>query len=202
MNSSMPDEIIVQNILEGDDNAFAHLYERYRPLIFSAVGVIIRDPEGARDAAQEIFLKLYRHLHQWNAEKSRLSTWIYRMAVNHAIDCRRSRLRRAESQLPGNGSRPVLRPLTEGNDAYSPFKAVQNREEISLVRRYLETLPAIQKKTFKNRYFHGLKLAEIAEMECCNLGTIKSSLYRATRAVRQLLLKSRDVALRKMESPA
>jgi RNA polymerase sigma-70 factor, ECF subfamily len=192
MSNSLPDEIIVKKILEGDENAFAQLYERYRLLIYSAACRIIRDPEEARDATQEIFLKLYRHLHLWDSQLSRLATWIYTMAVNHSIDCRRTRLRRAESQLPENISRPVLRLHAAGSDARSPFKAVQNREEISLVRRRLETLPDIQKNTFRSRYFHELKLVEIAEMECCNLGTIKSSLHRATRAVRQMLQKSAD----------
>ena len=202
MSNSLPNEIIVQKILDGDENAFTQLYEKYHLLIYSAACRIIRDPEEARDATQEIFLKLHRNLHLWDAQISQLPTWIYRMAVNHSIDCRRTRLKRAESQLPENGDRPVLQPHAVGSDARSPFKAVQNREEISLVRRRLDTLPDLQKKTFRSRYFHELKLAEIAEMECCNLGTIKSSLHRATRAVRQMLQKSRDLSLRKMESPA
>lgn len=199
MSNSLPDEIIVQKILEGDRSAFTQLYERYRLLIYSAACRILRDPEEARDVTQEIFLKLYRHLHHWDMRKSRLPTWIYRMTVNHSIDCRRTRLRRAESRLPEDSSWPVLRLHAAGNDARSPFKAVQNREEISLVRHRLDTLPEIQKKTFKSRYFHELKLVEIAEMECRDLGTIKSSLHRATHAVRQVLQKSRDLSLRKME---
>ena len=201
MNSSLSDEITVKNILAGEEKAFTQLYERYRRLIYSVAVRIIHDPEEAQDATQEIFLKLYRSLHQWDAQKSKLSTWIKRIAVNHSIDRCRAHFQRSETQLPENNAESIYRLHTTGNPARSPFRAVQNREEISLVRRCIDKLPDIQKKTFISRYFHELKLVEIAEMECRNLGTIKSSLYRATRAVRQVLLQSRHLSFSKMESP-
>jgi RNA polymerase sigma factor (sigma-70 family) len=202
MHSSLSDEIIVKNILDGDENAFTQLYERYRLLIYSAAFRIIHDPEEAQDATQEIFLKLYRSLHKWNVQKAKLSTWIYRMAVNHSIDCRRVRFRRAESQLPENNAKLSFRQHSTGNSAGSPFKAIKNREEISLVRRCVENMPDLQKKTFMGRYFQELKLVEIAEMECRNLQAVKSSLYRATNAVRRALLKSRDLSFGEVELQA
>ena len=201
MNSSLSDEMTVKNILAGDEKAFTQLYERYRRLIYSVAVRIIHDPEEAQDATQEIFLKLYRSLHRWDAQKSKLSTWIKRIAVNHSIDLCRAHFQRSETQLPENNPDSIYRPHTTGNSARSPFRAVQNREEISLVRRCIDKLPDIQKKTFISRYFHELKLAEIAEMECRNLGTVKSSLYRATHAVRQVLLQSGHLSFSKMESP-
>jgi RNA polymerase sigma factor (sigma-70 family) len=202
MNSSPSDEIIVKNILDGDENAFARLYERYRLLVYSVAVRVIHDPEEAQDATQEIFLKFYRSLHNWNVQKSKLSTWIYRMALNHSIDCLRAHLRRAESQLPENNSRPVFRLHAKGNDARSPFKAIQNKEEISMVRRCIDKLPDMQRKTFMGRYFQELKLVEIAETECLNLGTVKTSLYRATRVVRRALMNSRDLSFGKVELQA
>ena len=202
MQSSLSDEIIVKNILDGDENAFTQLYERYRLLVYSAAFRVIHDPEEAQDATQEIFVKLYRSLHKWNVQKAKLSTWIYRMAVNHSIDCSRVRFRRAECQLPENNSKLSFRLYATGNSASSPFKAIRNKEEISLIRRCIENLPDLQKRTFIGRYFQELKLVEIAKLECCNLAAVKSSLYRATHFVRQALLKSRDLSFRKVELQA
>src|SRR5512147_749343 len=99
---SATDEGLVKSVLGGDEKAFSQLYERYRRPIYSAAYRIIQNSEDAQDATQEIAFKLYRSLHLWDVQKSKLSTWIYRMAANHSIDCYRMRSRRVESQLPGN----------------------------------------------------------------------------------------------------
>ena len=199
MYNALSDEYLVRIILDGDDSAFTQLYERYRLLVCSVACRIVRDFEEAQDATQEIFIKVYRSLHRWDVEKSKLSTWIYRLAVNHSIDCYRARLRRAESQLPQKNAERIFQGYARGGFACSPFKTVKGREEIRMVRRCIEKLPDLQKKTFIRRYFQELKLAEIAEMECCNLGTVKTSLYRATGVVRRILSKSHDMPLRNAE---
>ncbi len=198
-NRSVSDESLVKVILDGDKNAFTQLHDRYKLQIYSVTYRIIQNYEGAQDAAQEIFIKLYQSLHQWDPEKSRLSTWIHRLAVNHSIDCCRLRFRRAESQLMENNAEQIFRLRPTGSYARSPYKAIKNKEELKLVRDCIEKLPDLQKKTFTRRYFQEMKLVEIAEMECRNLGTVKSSLYRATHTVRKILLQSRGFSLRKME---
>lgn len=195
MHDSTSDKSLVRMILNGDETAFAQLYQRYRTQIYSAAFRILQDAEEAEDVSQEIFIKLHKSLHQWDDKKSKLSTWIYRMSVNHSIDFWRVRNRRAETQLPEHNSGQIYNSCRTGSYADTPFEAVRNREEIRLVRHCIEKLPELQKKAFISRYFQGLKLAEIAENECRNLATIKSSLYRATLAVRQVLLRSRNLSL-------
>lgn len=202
MYSLVSDECLVEIILDGDEDAFTQLYKRYRDKIYTIAFRIIHDSGEAEDAAQEIFIKLYRSLHRWNAEKSKLSTWIYRLSINHSIDCCRVRSRRAETQLSENNAKPVFRSCGNGYSACSPFKAVKNREEISMIQRYIEKLPDLQKRTFIGRYFKELKLVEIAAMERCKIGTVKSSLHRATHLVRRFLSDSRDFSFRKVELQA
>jgi len=194
MYSLLSDECLVEMILDRDEDAFTQLYKRYRAMIYSVAFRTIHNPVEAQDATQEIFVKLYRSLHQWNAEKSKLSTWIYRLSVNHSIDCYRARARRAESQLAEN--KCVYRFYGTGYSDSSPFKAIMNKEDISLIRRYVEKLPDRQKRTFMDRHFNGLKLSEIAEMERCNIETVKSSLYRATHFLRRVRTDRRDLSFR------
>ena len=187
---NMSDESLVRSILQGDENAFTQLYDRYRLRIYSISFRIIQDYEEAQDATQEIFFKIYRSLHQWDALRSKLSTWIYRLALNHSIDCRRVRFRRTEFQLLEFGAEPVFPKHSNGPYACSPFKAVKNKEEVNLIWKHIDKLPVLQKKTFIRRYFQELKLVEIAKIECCKLATVKTSLYRATHSVRKILLES------------
>ena len=202
MSAYPADEILVKNILDGDDNAFTLLYERYRRSVYSAAYRIIRNHEETQDATQEIFTKLYRSLHIWDIHKSKLSTWIHRLASNHSIDCCRMRHRRAEFQLPENSNHGISSVHTPGYYAQSPYTDMKNKEEVDLVRHCVGKLPELQKKTFTQRYFHERKLVEIAEIERCKLATVKTSLHRATKAVRHVLMKSRGLSLNNMESPA
>jgi RNA polymerase sigma factor (sigma-70 family) len=202
MYSSLSDECLVEIILDGDEDAFTQLYKRYRSKVYSIAFRIIHDPGEAEDAAQEIFVKLYRSLPQWNAKKSKLSTWIYRLSVNHSIDCCRVCSRRAESQLPENNANPIFQLCGTGYSTCSPFKAIKNKEEISLIQRHIEKLPDLQRRTFIGRYFKELKLVEIAEKERLNIGAVKSSLYRATHVVRRVFINSKDFSFGKAELQA
>jgi RNA polymerase sigma-70 factor (ECF subfamily) len=187
---SLTDEGLVKSVLRGDENAFSQLYERYWQPIYWAAYRIIQNPEDAQDATQEIAFKLYKSLHQWDVQKSKLSTWIYKMTVNHSIDCHRVRRRRKESQLPENKSDQDSRFDVPDSSARSPFNEIENKAKVDAVLQYAGTFPDLQRQIFIDRYFNECKLEEIAVNKHCSLGTVKSSLHRATQAVRHFLRKS------------
>jgi len=185
MVSPQSDEDLVHRTLGGGEEAFSLLYDRYRQRIYATVYRIIQDAAEAQDATQEVFIKLYRSLSDWNPQRAKFSTWLYRLAANHAIDCWRTRRRRRESQPLEEGDREALPALSVGDAILSPLGALEKRETLDQVRRCVDELPELQKKVFLLRYFQELKLEEIADMEDCSLGTVKTSLFRATHAVRR-----------------
>jgi len=193
------DEGLVASVLGGDDIAFSQLYERYRRPIYSAAYRIMQDAEDAQDAVQEIAFKLYRSLHQWDVQKSKLSTWIYQMTVNHSIDRHRARRRRPESRLPEINSDQDAQIDIADHSVRSPLDEVENKELIEAILQCTATLPYLQRQVFIGRYFNEHKLEEIAEMQKCSLGTVKSSLHRATQVVRNFLQKSGSLALAKAQ---
>ncbi len=190
MISALPDEDLVERTLKGEEDAFSQLYDRYRQRIYSTVYRIIQDAAEAQDATQEIFIKLYRSISDWNPRKAKFSTWLYRLAANHAIDCWRSRKRRHESQTPDDrdGDPAAGHPVTDA--IKTPFGALEQKESVARIRRCVDDLPELQKKIFLLRYFQDLKLEEIAEMEDCSLGTVKTSLFRATHSVRRAVRRT------------
>jgi RNA polymerase sigma-70 factor (ECF subfamily) len=191
MTSPLTDENLVESTLGGDEDAFSHLYERYRRPVYSTVFRVIQNVEEAQDATQEVFVKLYRSLHNWDPEKAKFSTWLYRLAANHAIDCWRTRRRRAESQLPGEAPERLFSESPLRYAIRSPYREAEAREQVQEIRRCVDALPDLQKKVFILRYFQELKLEEIADVEDCSLGTVKTSLFRATHAVRRALREAR-----------
>lgn len=194
-NSSPSDECLVRMILGGDQDAFTHLYERYRLRIYVIAFQIIRNFQDAEDATQEVFLKIFLYLDSWNYKRSKLSSWIYRVAINHAIDHCRIQHRRAEARLSKHDPDLIFQKYCAAKSAESPFIAIRNREEVNLIWCSIKKLPYLQRKAFIYRYFKDLKPVEIAKLENCHTDAVKSAIYRARNAVRQSLLKSRSIFL-------
>ena len=192
MNSPASDEDLVERALGGEEDAFSQIYDRYSRPIYSTASRILLNADEAQDVTQEIFVKLFRSLGSWNPRKARFSTWLYRLAANHAIDCWRARRRRTHHLVSETPERDHFeRPLDDA--IRSPYREMESREKIDAIRRCVATLPDLQKKVFILRYFQELKLEEIAEMEGCSLGTVKTSLFRATQTVRRSVRRSRHL---------
>jgi RNA polymerase sigma-70 factor (ECF subfamily) len=178
---ALSDEELVERSLQGEDDAFRRLYERYRQPVFSAARRIVPDPEEARDVTQEIFISVYRSLDTWDPRKAGFLTWIYRVATNRAIDCWRIRQRRAEVPLDAVSQTQFHDPTS---CRATMERTVEHRERLADVRRFLEGLPQPQKRFIVLHFCEGLKLREIAETEGYRLGTVKSVLHRATHTLR------------------
>ena len=151
---------------------------------------VIQDAAEAQDATQEVFIKLYRSLSDWDVKKAKFSTWLYRLAANHAIDCWRIRRRRHEAQPAEFSDREAVPERSIRDAILTPLGALEKKESIAQIRSCVDDLPELQKKVFLLRYFQELKLEEIAEMEECSLGTVKTSLFRATHAVRRAMRRA------------
>ena len=194
-SGAIPDEELVERSLLGEDEAFARLYERYKQPIMATMTRIMRDRAEAQDATQEVFLKMYRALPTWDPRRAKFSTWVYRLAANHAIDCWRLRRRRAEV---------FFREPERMADAHSqagafqqtrddwPEKRMEQTEKLAEIRRCLKELPTSQRRILILRLFLGLKLREIADREGCSLAAVKGVLYRAIRVIHQRLRMPAD----------
>jgi RNA polymerase sigma-70 factor (ECF subfamily) len=185
--NEISDEELVERSLSGEEEAFRRLYERYRGFVYAAVCRIIRDQEEARDTMQEVFITVYRSLSLWDPRRAGFSPWIYRIAMNRAIDHWRIRRRRAEVPLTESAGVPVQCSAFCLRRVWSMERTLEYRARAAEVRSFLEKLPQPQRRFFILRYYEGLKLREIAEAEGCKLGTVKSSLHRATQIMRRKL---------------
>ncbi len=188
----IPDEELVERILCGEEDAFRILHERYRRPLSVVVYRILHDAEETEDAMQEIFMKVYRSLSGWSPKRAKLSTWLYRMATNHAIDRWRKKRRRPELLL---AEIPEIRSLQSSawrTTARPVERSLVHEEMAAQVRRWLEEMPQPQKRFFILRHYDGLKLREIAAHEGFKLGTVKTSLFRGIRLMRRRLREKRS----------
>jgi RNA polymerase sigma-70 factor, ECF subfamily len=154
-------------IAEGNEEALAELYDRYRGLAYSTALRVLRDPGRAEDVVQDAFLKLWTNAKYFAAGRGSLRSWLVTTVRNCAIDRLRWRAahQRAECELkPGL---PATEPATD------PWRRVSVSVERTAVREALDTLPLEQRLAVELAYFGSYTQPEIAGMMGVKLGTVK-----------------------------
>lgn len=165
----------------GDASAFDEVYRRHAGLVFNLCWRLVGEREEALDLAQEVFLRVHRHLGGFGGRAS-LRTWIYRVTVNSC----RSRLSR---------KRPVLRPLEDltgpGREPAEPGPDPEVRASGAELERHLaaalEGLPIAFREAVVLRDVEGLAYDEIAEVLKVPVGTVRSRIARGREALRDRL---------------
>ena len=177
---SKSDEVLITLFQQGERSAFRVLVERYQSRIKNLIYSIFHEPDVIDDLAQEVFIKAYEALPHFRFQSS-FYTWLYRIAVNRSRDeLRKRKVRRLFS----------LQALLESSDHELGSKlAVEPRdtEVQELIASALKTLPERFRTVIILKDIDGLSYEEIAEVLQCEMGTVKSRLFRARATLRNVL---------------
>ena len=128
------DDALIEKVKSGNDHAFRLLVEKYKSHIYKSVYAVLHNQKDAEDAAQEVFLKIYHSLPQY--ENQGFKTWITRIAVNHAIDMKRKHVRRREDRMVEVQSSNLKVAQTKSTE-----DVTLENELKQLVRNWLDELP-------------------------------------------------------------
>ena len=181
---------IVAELKAGNEDAYTRLIAQYHQTIFNLVYRVLDDPTDASDTTQEVFIKVFRGMANFNCESS-LKTWMYRIAIHEASNRRRWFFRHKVQELsiepePGErraaGLSDALIDRTE-----SPYDHVIRSQMRARVEQCLKELPEHYRTAVVLRDIEDLSYDEIAEMTETSLGTVKSRLVRGREALRKLL---------------
>ena len=177
---SLDDSDVVGVFLTGEERAFQELVERYQTRLLNFVYRTIGDREKAEDLVQEVFIRVYRHLHRFDRSK-KFSTWIYTIASNLAKNELRNRSRNplVLFQTIRKNWQDDDRPLQFEDSTTRPDDLYRKRHLRALVEESVAKLPEHHRQVFVLRELEGKSYEEIAEITSCNLGTVKSRLNRA-----------------------
>lgn len=173
----------------GDDRAFETLVRDRSTALLAVTRRILRNDDEANDALQEAFLSAFKAIDRFDG-KSKLSTWLHRIAINAALmklrKRPRSRERSIEDLLPEylEDGHPV-EPSTGWSQL--PSTEAESRETGEIVRNTIDELPETYRTVLMLRDIEGLDTAETAEMLGVKPGAVKVRLHRARQALRALL---------------
>ncbi len=178
--ADLPETLPVAAARHGDPDAWDTLFRRYQLPLYSYVTDLIRDPQSALDLVQEVFLRAVRHLDSLR-EDARFGSWLFGIAHQQVIQFWRRR-----------GRQPLAtEPVPEDSEASDPEPGLDlmRREDGSRLLAALDALPEAHRGVLLLHYLEDFPLAEIAVITGVPLGTVKSRLHHARRALREGLVQ-------------
>lgn len=170
---------LIERCRQGDESAFRELVDQYKGLVFALTARSVPSRARAEELAQDIFFKVHRGLPYFRGD-ARLSTWIYRIAVNVLSQQRPERAIASLDEVKPGESEPRLKPAA--HDRAFGDLALKDRLEKAIQR-----LPVNYQVLINGHYLKGLQYDELAEALDLPMGTVKTHLHRAKRQLRHLL---------------
>jgi RNA polymerase sigma-70 factor (ECF subfamily) len=170
---------VVERIISGDRQAFAQIIAAYQAPLFRYLGRMGLPQAQAEEIAQETFLRAWTRLGDFDAGRGAFSTWFFTIAHRLALN-----------ELARFATRHEL-PIADGfdpaGDALEPPDATQTAQRARMLRAALLTLPDRERAALALAYVADLPLADVARVEGCSVGALKTRLHRARRRLAELL---------------
>lgn len=183
MNPIPTDEKLVARTLAGDRGAFRTLVERHYGGVLRLSRSIVRHPEDAEDATQEIFVRAHAALHQF-ANRGPFSAWLRRLTVNHCLN----RVQQASARMVARSySLDLLAETLPASLDTDPAEQLVRSEERARIHTELQFLPAPQRAALGLRLVDGLSYEEIAEVMGVPVNSVRSWLHRGRTRLRTAL---------------
>jgi len=181
------DVTLVSRAKQGDDAAFGELVERHQARVYAHALRLLGNPQDAEEVLQDTFVQVFRNLERFE-ERSRFSTWIYRIATNEALMRLRKARRKREIFLEDSLGRDAEFPRDEIRDfTRSALEEAEWSELLRILEGLLDEMPEENRVAFVLRDIDGLTNAEAAEVLGISVAAVKSRLHRSRLYLRDRL---------------
>jgi RNA polymerase sigma-70 factor (ECF subfamily) len=191
--ATLDERVLVEQAQAGSRHAFEELVRRYDRDVLRLALNLMKRTEDARDVYQEAFLKVYRNLPRFRFECS-FYTWLYRIVTNVCLDHLRRRQARPEDQAPElhpgqyeEGGSDFFERQREHRATLDPERHVLGQEITRRLAAAMDRLSPRERVVFEMKHYQGLKLRAIGDALGTSEETVKNSLFRATRKLRNEL---------------
>ncbi len=182
----MDDSFLIRQVLGGNRNAFRLLVVRYQRPLFRFLGGMGFEAAAAEELAQEAFLRAFRALPDYDAGKAQFSSWLFTIA-KHLAQNEAARSHRREPHVAWQDS-----PAELQSPSPSPQETLEKAERGRRMLRAIQKLPDFLRGTLVLAYLKELSMQDIAAIESCSVGTVKSRISRGKQMLRAALAENED----------
>ena len=176
MTHSPDESTLLSQARAGSAEAFRLIVEAYHERLFRVILRIVHSRSDAEEVVQETFLKAFRSLHRFQ-EDSSLYTWLYRIAVNAAVDLSKKEQRRRHRSL--NDDESFAEAASQPDFDAGPVARTEQEELRGMVRDGIQALPERYRVILVMREYGGHSYEELGEVLGLPKGTVESRLFRA-----------------------
>ncbi len=176
------DQHYINQIIEGNTNAFSVLVNQYKDLVFTLAYKMMKNKEEAEEVSQDTFIKVFNSLTKFKGE-SKFSTWIYKITYNTCLD----RLKKCKKE----NSVVYLDDFNEKQIKVieSIIENIDEKERNLKIQECLKLLPSEEAFLLTLYYFDDQSIADIAKVIDCNSNNVKIKLYRSRKKMASILRK-------------
>ena len=174
------DQKIINQILEGDTNAFSVLVDNYKDLVFTLAMRMVKNREEAEEVSQDTFIKVYKSLNKFKGN-SKFSTWIYRVAYNTCLD-RLKKIKREYNVV-------AIDEFTEHQvkTLDNALNQMEEQEHKQKIQECLQLLPSDDSFLLTLYYFEDQSLEEISKVVGITANNVKVKLFRSRKKLTSIL---------------
>jgi RNA polymerase sigma-70 factor, ECF subfamily len=169
------DFYLIKKCIEGDESSFKVLLTRHKEKVRNIVYLTLNSSDAVDDITQDVFITVYRNLNKFRFE-SQFTTWLYRITVNKCKD-----------HLRKKKIRSIFLPIKEADETASESDSHNNPDLQAIVHKAISKLPEKLRMPLLLKDIEGLSYQEIAETMQCEIGTVKSRIFRAREGLRHIL---------------
>ena len=186
--------LLIADLCEGDETALAPLVEKYKRMVYRLAMQITKNHADADDVMQETFIKVYRSIRTFRKDAA-FETWLYRIAVNEALNFVKRRERQQTSAFETvSEAEYETTARYRAQIANDPHVQAEKAELRHHVTEAVNSLSLKQRTVVILHEFEGLTHAEIASILNCSEGTVRSRLHYARKKLRTLLKPYMDAS--------
>lgn len=184
---TLSDQVLLQQVAEGNREAFAELYDRHSGQLWGIAIKILQDRQQAADALQDVFIRIWKNAASFQSIRGAPLVWMCYICRNRCIDLLRARAAHPEKHGLEDETFECLK-----DPEADPAEEADNTLLRQKVRRAMATLPPAQQVIIDMAYCQGFSQSQIAERLELPVGTVKSRMRLAMEKLR-ILLASADL---------
>jgi len=169
------DYSIIRQFVDGDKSAFQILVKRHKEKVRNIIYITMNNSALVDDVAQDVFITVYRNLKHFRYE-SQFTTWLYRITVN-----------RCKDYLRKMNVRKIFFPIEEGAEVSEYSSPVENNDVSRIVMDAISKLPVKLRMPLILKDIEGFSYQEISETLKCEMGTVKSRIFRGREKLKAIL---------------
>ncbi len=175
-----------------NQSQFELIYNEYKKLVYNVCLHYVLNREDAQDVAQEVFVKIHHHLHQYNPYTASLKTWIYRIAINQSLDFLKAKKTRKRFGFITSLFHPDSNELLHDVAKVShPGIGMEDKESLEELLLIIQSLPEKQKTAIILTKIEDRPQKEVAEIMDVHIKALESLLQRAKQTIEKKL-RSRE----------